>query len=43
MREEAGATARCANCEITVDDEAVDRDGDAYCCDGCADGGPCIC
>jgi len=46
---------RCANCGIPIDADRGGTDGassvtprvvrgdDVYCCDGCADGGPCIC
>lgn len=46
----------CANCGITIDEEAEQEraggggsltldpgPGAAFCCDGCADGGPCSC
>jgi hypothetical protein len=33
---------RCSNCDIEVR-EGVVRDGNAYCCEGCAIGGPCTC
>jgi len=34
---------RCDCCRIEIDSEGVDRGGKAFCCDGCADGGPCTC
>ncbi len=33
----------CACCEIEIDGEPVVRDGRAFCCEGCAAGGPCTC
>lgn len=48
----AGHPDRCVNCGITIDgddDEGPQAKTDAarvnpaYCCDGCADGGPCTC
>ena len=35
--------ARCAGCELEVRWPPVERGGHAYCCDGCAAGGPCCC
>jgi len=34
---------RCASCEAPLDVDPVYRMDEAYCCVGCADGGPCIC
>lgn len=34
---------RCANCDIELEGERVRRGTDLYCCDGCAEGGPCVC
>jgi hypothetical protein len=34
---------RCANCDIELRAEAVVRGARAYCCEGCALGGPCVC
>lgn len=34
---------RCANCDIDILWEPVYRKGIAFCCTGCADGGPCSC
>jgi hypothetical protein len=34
---------RCANCEILVRWKPTIVDGVAYCCEGCATGGPCEC
>lgn len=42
----ATSVRRCENCLITIRRDAegtVERDGLLYCCDGCADGGPCTC
>ncbi|HEX9435623.1 MAG TPA: hypothetical protein VGA16_00525 [Candidatus Limnocylindria bacterium] len=40
----AAPSARaCANCRIAVADRGVEHDGKIYCCDGCAEGGPCLC
>jgi hypothetical protein len=33
----------CASCDGTITGEPVYRMDEAYCCLGCADGGPCIC
>lgn len=41
--EEADERVRCANCAITIEGDQVERSGEAYCCDGCAAGGPCVC
>ena len=34
---------RCASCEIPLTDQPVLRMDEAYCCVGCAQGGPCVC
>jgi len=34
---------RCASCEGTISGRPVYRMDEAYCCDGCVAGGPCIC
>jgi hypothetical protein len=34
---------RCANCDIDILWEPFYRQGIAYCCAGCAAGGPCSC
>jgi hypothetical protein len=34
---------RCASCEIPLSDRPVLRMDEAYCCIGCAQGGPCVC
>lgn len=33
----------CASCEGAITGRPVYRRDEAYCCLGCADGGPCIC
>ena len=33
----------CASCEIELVGRPVYRLDEAYCCDGCAAGGPCMC
>jgi hypothetical protein len=33
----------CANCEEVITGDAVESDGEQFCCAGCANGGPCIC
>ena len=33
----------CAGCELDVAWPPLERDGQAYCCAGCAAGGPCCC
>jgi hypothetical protein len=33
----------CATCEITIAGAPIYHDGAAFCCAGCAAGGPCIC
>lgn len=33
----------CANCLVPIRSKPVMRGGQAYCCRGCAAGGPCIC
>jgi hypothetical protein len=34
---------RCANCRYPLDKPTVTADGKSYCCDGCVQGGPCVC
>lgn len=34
---------RCDNCGIRIHWQATLIDGRAYCCLGCAEGGPCLC
>ncbi|HEY7349166.1 MAG TPA: hypothetical protein VH599_12710 [Ktedonobacterales bacterium] len=34
---------RCANCDIEIAWSPIISDGLAYCCTGCAQGGPCSC
>jgi hypothetical protein len=34
---------RCANCDIEILWPPIYRQGVAYCCTGCAAGGPCNC
>lgn len=48
MQDSAGVVSgsgrpRCASCNDEIMREPVERDGQLYCCDGCANGGPCIC
>jgi hypothetical protein len=33
----------CASCDGQITDRPVYRMDEAYCCVGCADGGPCVC
>jgi hypothetical protein len=33
----------CASCEITLTGWPLYRADEAFCCPGCADGGPCVC
>lgn len=33
----------CVSCGDELKHEPVLREGRAYCCEGCADGGPCHC
>jgi hypothetical protein len=35
--------ARCANCWLDIPWRPVVAQGQAYCCGGCAQGGPCHC
>jgi|FLYL01.1.fsa_nt_gi hypothetical protein len=35
--------SRCHSCDIEIASGEVTAGGRAYCCAGCADGGPCIC
>lgn len=39
----AGQVVRCANCDIEILWAPVVARGVAYCCTGCAAGGPCNC
>jgi hypothetical protein len=34
---------RCASCDIEIEGRPVLRMDEAYCCGGCAEGGPCLC
>ena len=34
---------QCANCGIVIQWQPTLVDGKAYCCHGCAEGGPCLC
>jgi hypothetical protein len=34
---------RCASCDIELHRSLFIVDGLAYCCQGCANGGPCVC
>jgi hypothetical protein len=34
---------RCASCDIEIAGRPVLRMDEAYCCGGCAEGGPCLC
>lgn len=34
---------RCANCGIRIHWQATLVNDKAYCCPGCAEGGPCLC
>ena len=43
MRTDAGGRSRCANCGLEVQWKPVVVEGKAYCCWGCARGGPCYC
>lgn len=33
----------CASCEIRLTGWPIYRADEAFCCPGCADGGPCVC
>ena len=33
----------CASCEIPLMGWPLYRSNEAFCCVGCADGGPCVC
>ena len=33
----------CTTCELEIIWPPIERDGRTYCCDGCANGGPCTC
>ncbi len=39
----ANTRLKCANCQITIYWIPTIVEGKAYCCSGCADGGPCTC
>jgi hypothetical protein len=42
--EAAEKTSLCDSCRIELEDERrVEREGKSFCCEGCRDGGPCIC
>ena len=46
MNDELGSRnilRRCDSCDIDLTDGIVLSGGRAYCCIGCADGGPCSC
>ncbi len=34
---------KCANCGIVIRWQPTLVDDNAYCCHGCAEGGPCVC
>lgn len=34
---------RCASCDIELNGLTVTVKGAQYCCNGCAQGGPCVC
>ena len=34
---------RCASCDIELPKSPIVVEGSAYCCGGCAEGGPCVC
>jgi len=34
---------RCDSCDIDLTASVMLFQGRAYCCSGCADGGPCVC
>ncbi len=34
---------RCACCDIELHESPLIVQGSAYCCKGCASGGPCVC
>lgn len=34
---------RCASCEGEITSTPVYKMDEAYCCTGCAEGGPCVC
>ena len=34
---------RCASCDIELGADHVLADGQLFCCNGCAQGGPCLC
>ncbi len=41
--EREGVAPRCANCDIEIAWAPIVSSGLAYCCLGCAQGGPCSC
>ena len=34
---------RCASCDIELGSDPITVDGVPFCCQGCAQGGPCLC
>jgi hypothetical protein len=34
---------KCASCDIELYRSPLVVEGSAYCCQGCANGGPCVC
>ena len=43
MAHEGHGRPRCANCGLEIVWEPIRVNGEAYCCSGCAQGGPCCC
>jgi hypothetical protein len=43
MQQVAKTELKCANCRIAIRWIPAIVDGQAYCCMGCTDGGPCTC
>jgi hypothetical protein len=43
MPETRRAAPRCANCAVEIPWPPTMHLGQAYCCGGCAQGGPCYC
>ncbi|MDA8216692.1 MAG: hypothetical protein M0Z94_03650 [Dehalococcoidales bacterium] len=43
MEEGRERLPRCATCGLEIEWKPVLVDGKAYCCGGCAQGGPCYC
>jgi hypothetical protein len=41
--EQATGVPRCANCGVDIPWRPTFHRGNAYCCGGCAQGGPCYC